>query len=78
MVEPKRKHSTAVVFETIDFNELKDLSDPNRRWLEICLGCEYVDLTDSGKTLTKLFELFPPGTTTRDNIEDLLFEITTE
>ena len=75
MVDPSRKHSTAVVFETINVDEFNQLSQPERNWLSLCLGCEYVDLTDASKTLVKLFEMFPSGTT-RTNLDNLLFENT--
>jgi len=77
MVQPHRKYSTSVVFDLIDNTEFNQLSQPNRNWLSLCLGCEYVDFTDGNKTLTKFVELFPTGTT-KDNLEALLFELPNE
>jgi len=76
-MNPNRKYSTSVVFSLIDYDELTQLSTPKRNWLALCLGSEYVDFTDGGKTLTKFVELFPDGAT-KDNLDNLLFEIPNE
>ena len=72
---PDRKHSTAVLLEVIDFDEYEFLIPRKRELIRLILSCEYVDLSDGGKVLTKLYELFPEGTATKANIDALIFEI---
>jgi len=76
-MEPDRKYSTAIIFGILDFDEFKVLNVHDKDFIRLMLSCEYVDLTDGGKSLEKLYEIFPFGST-KDNIDNLIYEIPEE
>ena len=77
-IDTKRRYSTSIVFELIDSSEYALLIPMKREVIRMILSLDYIDLTDGNKTLAILNDYFPSGTTTKDNIDGLIYVIPKE
>ena len=72
MGDPNRTYSTSNLFEMIDIDEYSELVKKDQDVIHLILSCNHVDLTDNGKILNLLYNIFPSGVT-RDNLENLIY-----
>lgn len=67
-----KRFKTYHLVEAIKVSEYNALSENNQERIRMILSCGIADMTTGSDIRTMLFNLFPEGTDTYDNLTDML------